>query len=108
MGGRCWANSIGFNLGCRIVLSYTYSQEENTKLVTHTFYLSLSHRCAYKRILSNALYLYKEKSILKAHTIANLWLGQKKLLYIHENNTQFHFKKRKKQKGRLANWIQKG
>jgi hypothetical protein len=27
--------------------------------------------------LSNALYLYKEKSILKAHTIANLWLGQK-------------------------------
>ncbi len=64
------SNSVELHLfvGRKHVVSYTH---------THTHTLSLSHRCAYKRVLSNGIYLYKEKSILKAHTIANLWLGQK-------------------------------
>jgi len=91
------SNSVELHLfaGRKHVVSYTH---------THTLSLSLIDVLTKGYCPMPFIYTKKNQS-WKAHTIANLWLGQKKLLYIHENNTHFHFKKRKKQKGRLHNRI---
>ncbi len=99
----------GFNLGCRIVLSYTYSQEENTQLVTHTHARYLSQLCLRKGIVQCPLFIQRKIDFEGPPHHCKSLVGPKKLLYIHhENNAHFHFKKRRKQKGRLPNWIQKG